>query len=145
MNKFDDLQNVQNKTLIPLAFYKLVQFRNYAGIILGNESKKFAVYVNPSAGQLIQSLPSSEKRPSTHTLINYLLDGLDAKVTQVIINRYEDCVFFARLFIEQQKDGLLHTADIDSRPSDAVILSLMYNVPIYCVNEVFEQTLPYED
>lgn len=145
MNMFNDLESVQNKILIPVAFHKLVRFRNHAGIILGNDAKKFAIYVNPLAGQLIQSLPAEEKRPSTHTLINYLLNGLDAKVVQLIINNYENKVFFSRLFVEQIKDGILHTTDTDARPSDGIILSLIYDVPIYCVSDVFEKTIPYED
>lgn len=130
--------------LVQLSFDKILQTRSYTVIVLKTNEKKFAIYVDPSVGKLLQTyLTDIEKpRPQTHDLISSIFKGLDIKVKQVVINDIQDTVYFARLFLEQQKGDLKHIVEIDARPSDCITLALMHNAPVYCSLDVLNKTIP---
>lgn len=133
--------------LIQLSFDRIVQTRSYTVIVLKGKEKKFAIYVEPSVGKILQFyLSDVEKtRPLTHDLISSIFKGLDIAVKQVVINDLQETTYYARLFLEQQKGDLRYILEIDGRPSDFITLALMHNAPIYCVKEVLEGAIPVVD
>lgn len=133
--------------LIQLTFDKIMQTRSYTVIILSANEKRFAIYTDPSVGRNIQIfLTEVEKtRPLTHDLIDMIFEGYTIRVKQVVINDVQDTVYFARLFLEQDRGNLRHILEIDSRPSDCIILALMNNAPVYCTKEVLDKVIPVED
>ncbi len=133
--------------LIPIKFDKLMQSSAYACVVLGTDDKKFAVYAAPATGKAMQNyLTKSEKpRPYTHDLIHQLFNGLEISLKQVVINDLQDTIYFARLFIEQKMDNVIHIIEIDARPSDCITLALIYNAPIYCTRQVLEKAIAYAD
>lgn len=134
--------------LIQLDFDKIMQTHSYTVVILVAKDKRFAIYVDPSIGKILQMyLTANDKpRPLTHTLFSQILKGLDVRVKQIVINDLQDTVYYARLFLEQEEaNGIRHIIEIDARPSDAIIMALMNNAPVYCTSEVLERTLPVED
>lgn len=133
--------------LIQLSFDKIMQTRTYTVVVLGAPEKKFAIYTDPSIGRTLQLyLTGSETpRPLTHDLVTSIFKGLNISVKQVVINDLKETTYFARLFLEQEIDGILHIIEIDARPSDCLTLALMNNVPVYCTHEVLEKTIPVED
>lgn len=133
--------------LIPIAFDKIMQSRAYTVIILGNETKKFAIYTDPLVGRNMQIYLTEEHkpRPLTHDLIRSILEGLKIKVLQIVINNVEDTIYFARLFLEQQIGDERQILEIDARPSDCITLALMFNTPVFCKREVLENAVAVED
>ena len=133
--------------LIPLTFNKIMQSRAYTVIILGTESKKFAIYTEPQVGHTIQIhlAQGQRQRPYTHDLLNSVLKGLNAKLLQVVISDVEDTVYFARLFVEQQYGDQKQILEVDARPSDCITLALIHKVPIFCKSEVLEKAVPVQD
>lgn len=133
--------------LIQLAFDKIMQTRSYTVIVLGAREKRFAIYTDPSIGRTLQMyLTGAEKpRPLTHDLVSMILGGLNVRIKQVVINDIQDTVYYARLFLEQQRGDIRHIIEIDARPSDCITLALMNNVPVYCTTEVLEKTVPVTD
>lgn len=136
-----------NLELVPLTFNKIMQSPSYTVMILGTEKKRFAIYMEPSVGEHLQSYMINEQtpRPYTHELINSLLLGFEIKILQVVITDVEDTVYFARIFLEQLEGDNRKIIEIDARPSDALPLALMNNIPLFCRREIFEQTIPIED
>jgi hypothetical protein len=130
--------------LVQLAFDKIMQTRSYTVIVLKTKEKKFAIYVDPAVGKSLQTyLSEAEKpRPLTHDLIASICKGLDIKILKIVINDIQDTVYYARLFVEQQKGPMRHIVEIDCRPSDCIILALMHNAPVYCSKEVVEKAIP---
>src|ERR1700722_2348239 len=124
--------------LIPVTFNKIMQAQSYTVIILGTESKKFAIYTEPTVGRNIQLYLTEEHkpRPYTHDLIHSIFDGLEIKVMQVVINNVEDTIYFARIFLEQTIGDERRILEIDARPSDSVTIALMHNAPLFCKKEV---------
>ena len=133
--------------LIQLSFDKIMQTRAYTVIILGANNKRFAIYMEPSVGRNIQMFLTGIERPRpiTHDLIDILLEGLEVRIKQVVINDVQDTTYFARLFLEQDLGDIRHIIEIDARPSDCITLALMNNVPVYCTKEVLDKTIAVED
>lgn len=133
--------------LIPVKFNKIMQTHAYTVVVLGNDTKLFAIYTEPSIGKVLQQHLTGIKkaRPLTHDLLSVILEGLHVRVKQVVIHDLQETIYFARLFLEQALESRTHIVEIDARPSDCIILALMYNVPVFCTKEVFEKAMPVED
>lgn len=133
--------------LIQLSFDKIMQTRSYTVIILGAEGKRFAIYTDPAIGRTLQLFLTdvTKPRPLTHDLIDLIFDGLDIRVKQIVLNDVQDTVYYARLFLEQERGTFRHIVEIDCRPSDCITLALMSNAPVYCTREVLDKTIAVEE
>lgn len=133
--------------LIQLNFDKIMQTRSYTVVILAGLDKRFAIYTDPSIGRVLQLyLTGAEKaRPLTHDLVFSIFLGMEIRIKQVVINDIQDTIYYARLFLEQHRDGIRHIVEIDARPSDCITLALMSNAPVYCTKEVLDKTVTVED
>ena len=133
--------------LVQLSFDKIMQTRSYTVVILSGNTKRFAIYTDPSIGRVLQLfLTGTEKpRPLTHDLMHSILGGLDVRIKQVVINDIQDTIYFARLFLEQYQDGIRHIIELDARPSDCITLALMSNAPVYCTADVLQRTVAVEE
>ena len=98
-------------------------------------------------GRILQMyLTGAERpRPLTHDLMNSVFQGLDIIILQVVIADIQDTVYYARLFLEEQKGDYRHIIEVDARPSDCITLALMNNVPVYCSREVLNKAIPIEE
>lgn len=136
-----------NSELVQLSFDKIMQTHSYTVIVLKHNETKFAIYVEPQVGKILQMyLTDIEKpRPLTHDLISSICKGLDIIVKQVVINDVQDTTYYARLFLEQMRGEIRHIVEIDGRPSDFITLALMHNAPVYCVKDVLEKVIPVID
>ncbi|WP_339732101.1 bifunctional nuclease family protein [uncultured Gimesia sp.] len=78
------------------------------------------------------------QRPLTHDLLKSTIESLGGILKDIVITHMEDHTYFAVLRVDQ--DGKL--IEIDSRPSDAIALSIHYEppLPIYVHELVLEQT-----
>ncbi len=66
-------------------------------------------------------------RPGTHDLIKDMLNGLDAEVVMTKITEMRNGTYYAKLIL--RKDNLV--LSLDSRPSDAIAISVRTATPIY--------------
>jgi bifunctional DNase/RNase len=80
----------------------------------------------------------------THDLMASAVRALGARLDRVIISDLRDNTFFATLRLVRA-DGA--TADVDSRPSDAVAMAVHLGAPIFVEDRVLETVLagPSED
>jgi hypothetical protein len=133
--------------LIPVSFHKIMQSRAFTVIILGTEKKKFAIYTEPTVGKNLQLHLTEDRkpRPLTHDLIDQILQGLNVKILQIVINEVEDTIYFARLFLEQQLGEEKQVLEIDARPSDCLTLALKNKVPVFCRKDILDKAIPVEE
>ena len=75
------------------------------------------------------------QRPLTHDLIERLIDRLDCRIEQVVINELRDSTFFAKLVL--RRDGEL--IEVDSRPSDALAVGAGTAIPIFVDESVLKE------
>ena len=73
-------------------------------------------------------------RPLTHDLLKNVISDLGAEVQDVVINNLMDHTYFAVIRIRSNGEII----EVDSRPSDAIALSVHYDppLPIYVDEEV---------
>jgi bifunctional DNase/RNase len=74
------------------------------------------------------------ERPLTHDLLRIVIEGLEARVSKVLITELRGNTFFAKLFLARGNEIL----SIDARPSDSIALALRTRAPIYVSQELFE-------
>jgi bifunctional DNase/RNase len=76
------------------------------------------------------------QRPLTHDLIGNLLSATDAAVQRVVISDLRGGTFYA-LLVLRREDG--SEREVDSRPSDAIALSVQLGCPVFVAEHVFEE------
>ena len=74
-------------------------------------------------------------RPLTHDLFKNFADKFNIAVSEVMIHKLEDGVFFSRLVCNDGKNEY----SIDSRTSDAVAIALRFACPIYIAEDILEK------
>lgn len=82
-------------------------------------------------------------RPLTHDLLKTVIETLGGEVVHILISGLEKNTYYARIVLDVDGD----TIEIDSRPSDAIALSVRVNAPVFIAEDVMEQAglLPEEE
>ncbi|MBA4348492.1 MAG: hypothetical protein C0415_00680 [Thermodesulfovibrio sp.] len=73
-------------------------------------------------------------RPLTHDLIRNVFEGLNVKVTKVVITEIIDNTYYALIHGTDGKKEI----KIDSRPSDAVAVALRMQAPLFVEDSVLD-------
>ena len=74
-------------------------------------------------------------RPLTHDLFKKFADEFNISITEVMIYKLEEGVFFSKLVCSNDEK----TYSIDSRTSDAVAIALRFGCPIYITEEILDK------
>lgn len=115
-------------------------------VILNDSSKKRALPIwigQPEAQAIARALEGFEsQRPLTHDLMLEIVDLSGYKVHHIEINDLNDNTYYAAIILESSSGELV---SLDSRPSDAITLSLKTDCPIMITQDVYDQgTVPTE-
>jgi len=103
------------------SFILLLQSKN-------NSNLKFPIVIGFNEAQAITIEMEGIKpsRPLTHDLFINMLNELSIMIDSVTITKFLDGIFYAIITINNRNTII----NIDSRPSDAIAISLRSNVPI---------------
>lgn len=74
-------------------------------------------------------------RPLTHDLFKNFATRFGISITEVIINKFEEGIFFSKLICVKGNE----TVEIDSRTSDAIALAIRFGCPIYSYESIIEE------
>jgi bifunctional DNase/RNase len=121
-----------------------VNMTNYKRVVMLKEktaSRYLPIWIGHFEADAIaipmQNVPVS--RPLTHDLLGSVIQALNGRLTQVVINQLADETFYAKLIIDA---GGRHV-EVDSRPSDAIALALRAKAPIFVSAQVVaDGTIP---
>lgn len=91
-------------------------------IIGGYEAQAIAI-------ELEKMTPS---RPLTHDLMKTFAESFNIEITEVIIYKIVEGVFYAKLVA----NNVEQTTEIDARTSDAIAMALRFNCPIYTYESI---------
>lgn len=101
--------------------------------------RSFPILIGIFEATSIERRVKGEKppRPLTHDLLKNAIEELGGEVQDVVINNLLDHTYYA--VIRVRRDGEL--IEVDSRPSDAIALSVYYKpmLPIYVEDSVLEE------
>jgi bifunctional DNase/RNase len=73
-------------------------------------------------------------RPLTHDLVGNIIGALGAKIEKVVISDLKNHTYYATIHFKINGK----TAEVDSRPSDAIAIAVASDVPLYVAEHVFE-------
>lgn len=76
-------------------------------------------------------------RPLTHDLLISCIENLKGNFEKVVIHSIKNNTYYASLYVIDD-DG--NEVEIDSRPSDAIVLALKKDIPMYVTNEVISES-----
>jgi bifunctional DNase/RNase len=130
-----------SQPVVPVEVKAVIPASGGCAIFLGNEEKVFVIYIDQMVGMAVMMAMHGvpKERPLTHDLIVSILAAYEARVDRVIINDFNDNIYFARLILVA--DNELHQRkimEIDARPSDCLALALRVKAPIYVSRKVWE-------
>lgn len=119
---------------------------NHPLVILNDESKKRAlpIWIGHAEAQAIARALEDFKpeRPLTHDLLINIIEGTGYKIHHIEINDLNDNTYFSSIILESVSGEMV---PIDSRPSDAIAVSLRVDCPIFISEKVFaDGTIPTE-
>lgn len=100
--------------------------------------KEVPILIGESEAQaIIMAVEGKQaKRPLTHNLLSNIMQQYMLTLNRVTIDRFDEGIFYSTLHIT---DGITES-QIDSRTSDAVVLSLLQDAKVYMNPSVFEET-----
>lgn len=106
-------------------------------VILNDKNHKYTlpIWIGHAEAQAIaRALEGIEtERPMTHDLMVAVIDSLEADLDSIEIHTYENSTFFASINLIDHEDTSI---SIDSRPSDALALSLRVECPVLVAEEI---------
>src|SRR3990172_668766 len=117
-----------------------VSLMNYQRVVILKEKEAdryLPIWIGPAEADAItvRLQEVSVARPLTHDLLRDVMDKLGAQVDYVVVNDLADDTFYARIIVSYNNERL----EIDSRPSDAIVLAVRVQVPIYAEDAVLER------
>jgi bifunctional DNase/RNase len=98
------------------------------------------IQVDALVGEALQGALDGKtaERPQSHDLMLHLLLGLDAVVVHVVIVDVKDGIFFARVLLGQDGPVARKLAEVDARPSDALVLAVKAKRPVFLAKSVLD-------
>ncbi|MCB1062587.1 MAG: bifunctional nuclease family protein [Verrucomicrobiae bacterium] len=130
-----------DKSVVEIEVKAVLPTSGGCAVFLGDDLKVFVIYVDQAVGAAITMFMhhTPKPRPQTHDLFADVLTALGARVERVVINDFNESVYYARLIIvasnelDQQK-----IVEIDARPSDSIALATQQKAPIFIAEHVWE-------
>ena len=128
-----DLIEVDVKGLIPAP--------GGAALFLGDGSKMISMFIDPVVASALVLAMNGETtpRPLTHELMVSCFEGLGVTMQDALIHAFEDETYFARIHLLQENELGRSLLEVDSRPSDALVLALRTGAPVRVVADLWEE------
>ncbi len=119
------------------------------GLMMDPSTKMPIVVLNDLAGEVVLPIwvglfeanaialeieKATTPRPMTHDLLRNAIDGLNARVTRVVVGSLLEDTFHATIWMDHGGEVVA----LDARPSDAIALALRSDCPIFVSQQVFE-------
>ena len=131
---------MNKKEAIPVTSIEVIPTKGGTAVFLVTEKKTIVIQVDTMVGEYLQAALSNKvaERPQTHDLMLHLLLGLDADISHVSIVEMKEGVFFARIVINQAGPVARKVAEVDARPSDALVLTVKAKRPVFIMPAVLD-------
>ena len=99
--------------------------------------KYLPIFIGPCEAEAIavKLQNMNVERPLTHDLLKSVIAELGGEIQHIVVNDLRQDTFYAQIVVEQGDE----TRIIDSRPSDAIALSVRLDVPIYVEESVMDR------
>lgn len=128
--------------VVPVEIKAAIPATGGCAVFLGDDTKAFVIYIDQMVGMALMMAMHGvpKERPLTHDLITSILAAYDARVERVVINDFNENIYFARLILVAENE--LHQRkimEIDARPSDCLALAARAKAPIFVSRKVWDE------
>ncbi|MEY4272678.1 MAG: hypothetical protein RL250_1544 [Verrucomicrobiota bacterium] len=125
---------------IPVIGIEVIPTKGGTAVFLVTQQKTMVIQVDALVGEALQGALAGKtaERPQSHDLMLHLLLGLDAVVVHVVIVDVKDGIFFARVLLGQDGPVARKLAEVDARPSDALVLAVKAKRPVFLAKSVLD-------
>ena len=102
-----------------------------------DQDRYLPIWIGPFEADAIamELLGKTAPRPQTHDLLRSVIDTMGARVSHVLVSDLRDDTFFARIVMDRNGEKV----EVDSRPSDAIALSVRVKAPIFVADSVMDR------
>ena len=102
-----------------------------------DQDRYLPIWIGPYEADAIamELLGKTAPRPQTHDLLKSVIDTMGVRVSHVLVSDLRDDTFFARIVMDKNGEKV----EVDSRPSDAIALSVRVKAPIFVADLVMER------
>ncbi len=109
-------------------------------VFLQAGKKLFVIQVDMGMGIAmgLSLMGKKHDRPLTHDLMGSLMLGFGIEMTHCVIVDMREETYHARLNLLQKNELGKKMVELDARPSDCLVLSIMLEKPIYILPELLE-------
>jgi len=128
--------------LIEMELREIVIKEEYRGsqiVVLGekNGEREFPIYIGYFEANAMYFAVHGHQptRPMTHDLVFNIIEGLDARLVGVCVDDLREETFHGKLMLETSEGRQVL---VDSRPSDALVLAMKRQAPIYVEERVLD-------
>ena len=137
----------ENKELIRVNVYQLVidPSSRQPVVTLSDVEEKRALFIwigLPEARAIYSELEGVEhQRPLTHDLLERIILKTKGAIHRIVVTHTRENIFYATIVLQRENNLI----EIDARPSDALVMALKFNAPVYVSRDLFEKmSLPLE-
>jgi bifunctional DNase/RNase len=125
--------------LVGISISDIVFSSGASSLIMQNNTngKSFLIHVSIETGTLLNSLLKKQaaKRPNTFTLLSNCITALGSTIQAIVIDDTFEGIFFAKIILNNKGTILC----LDARPSDAIALALINQLPIFATQTLMEK------
>jgi len=132
---------VENQELIRVTVYQLVvdPSSRQPVVTLADPGEKHALFIwigLAEARAIYSEIEGVESpRPLTHDLIEKIIQKSNGTIHRIVITHSRDSIYYATMVMQREEN----IVEIDARPSDALVMALKFNAPIYVSRDLFEK------
>lgn len=115
-------------------------------VLLEDNAKRIMpIYIGLSEAISINSALNREipPRPMTHDLFISLLERMNSKIDEILIDELNEGVYYARMSVSMDGEG--KHFELDARPSDCLAIALRCGAPIKIRESVLLEALTNKD
>lgn len=131
----------ENQELIRVTVYQLVvdPSSRQPVVTLADPGEKHALFIwvgLAEARAIYSEIEGVEyPRPLTHDLLEKIIQKSNATIHHIVITHSRDNIYYATIVLQMEEN----LVEIDARPSDALVMALKFNAPIYVSRDLFEK------
>jgi len=131
---------MNKKEAIPVTSIEVIPTKGGTAVFLVTGNKTIVIQVDTLVGEYLLAALANKvaERPQTHDLMLHLLLGLDADISHLTVVEMKEGVFFARIVINQVGPVARKVAEVDARPSDALVLAVKAKRPVFIMPAVLD-------
>ncbi|MGA0368231.1 MAG: bifunctional nuclease family protein [Kiritimatiellia bacterium] len=129
----DELVQVRVRGLLPAP--------GGSGVFLEAEGKAITLFIDPMVTRAFQLFLEDEEgpRPLTHDLLFSICQAGGLTLQQVVIHDCVAEVYHARIHFQQENELGKSFLEVDSRPSDAMVMALKFGAPVFVVRRIWRR------